>query len=70
MIAIIFFILDSPDNKYLFSMATAYTGLILLAATLLIGPLNLIKGKNNPVSSYLRRDIGIWAAVVSIIHVI
>lgn len=70
LITIIFFTIDSPDNKYLFSMATAYTGLILLAVTLLIGPLNLIKGKQYPVSGYLRRDIGIWAAVVSIIHMV
>jgi len=70
LIVIISFTIDSADNKYLFSMATAYTGLLLLAATLLIGPLNLIKGKINPVSDYFRRDIGIWAAIISIIHVI
>ena len=70
MVAIIYLLLDSPDQKFLFSMATAYAGLILLAVSLLLGPLNLIRNKANPVSSYLRRDIGIWAAIVSIIHVI
>ena len=70
MIAVVYLILDSPDGTFLFSMATAYAGLILLAITLLIGPLNLIQKKQNPVSSYLRRDIGIWAGVVSVAHVI
>ncbi len=60
--------IDVPSTKYLFSMGTAYTGLVLIAATLLVGPLNLILKKPNPVSSYLRRDIGIWAAIVSLIH--
>ncbi len=65
---IIFMSIDVPSTKYLFSMGTAYTGLVLIAATLLVGPLNLILKKPNPVSSYLRRDIGIWAAIVSLIH--
>jgi methionine sulfoxide reductase heme-binding subunit len=50
--------------------ATGYVGLGLLAMTLLVGPANLMLGRRNPVSSYLRRDIGIWTAVVSVLHVI
>lgn len=51
-------------------MATAYTSIILLGVTLILGPLNVMKNKNNPVSSDLRRDIGIWCGVTGIVHVI
>ena len=50
------------------SFSTAYPALGLLAATLLIGPLNVLRRRANPVSSDLRRDVGIWAGVVSIVH--
>jgi len=50
------------------SFATAYPALALLTATLLIGPLNILRGKRNPISSDLRRDIGIWAGIVGILH--
>lgn len=52
------------------SMATGYGGLVLLAWALAIGPWNTVRGRPNPVSSYLRRDVGIWAGVLSIVHVI
>jgi len=50
------------------SFATAYPALALLAATLLIGPWNLLYRRPNPVSSDLRRDLGIWAAILAIVH--
>ncbi len=50
--------------------ATGYVGLGLLALTLLVGPANLLLRRRNPVSSYLRRDMGTWTAAVSILHVI
>jgi sulfoxide reductase heme-binding subunit YedZ len=50
------------------SFATAYPALALLAATLLVGPLNLILKQRNPVSSDLRRDLGIWAGFLGILH--
>lgn len=50
------------------SFATAYPALILLAATLLIGPLNLLLRRRNPVSIDLRRDLGIWAGILAIVH--
>ena len=52
------------------SFATAYPAIILLAATLLTGPMNILLRRRNPVSSDLRRDIGIWAGAVSILHAI
>ena len=50
------------------SFATAYPALALLALTLMIGPWNLFLCRANPVSSDLRRDIGIWAGILGILH--
>jgi len=50
------------------SLATAYPALALLAATLLIGPWNVLRRKPNPVSSDLRRDLGIWAGILGVLH--
>ena len=52
-----------------FTVATGYLGLSFLAVTLLLGPANLVLGRRNPVSTYLRRDVGIWTAIVSVLHV-
>ena len=43
---------------------------VLLAAALAIGPLNVLRRKPNPVSTDVRRDIGIWAAGFGIAHTI
>ncbi len=53
-----------------FTTATGYVGLGLLGLTLLIGPANLALRRRTPVSSYLARDVGMWAAIVSVVHVI
>ena len=50
------------------SFSTAYPALILLVITLWIGPWNLLRSKRTPVSSDLRRDIGIWAGILGILH--
>lgn len=52
------------------STMTGYFALVLIAVTLLIGPVSLLRGRRVPVSTYLRRDIGIWSAGVSIAHVV
>jgi sulfoxide reductase heme-binding subunit YedZ len=53
-----------------FTVATGYLGLGLLAVTLLLGPANLVFRRRNPVSTYLRRDVGIWTAIFSVAHLI
>jgi sulfoxide reductase heme-binding subunit YedZ len=58
----------SSFNKR-FTVATGYVALGFLALTLLIGPANLLLRRRNPVSNYLRRDVGIWTAVISVVHV-
>jgi methionine sulfoxide reductase heme-binding subunit len=50
--------------------ATGYVATGLLGLTLLVGPANLLLRRRNPVSSYLRRDVGAWTAVASIVHVV
>jgi sulfoxide reductase heme-binding subunit YedZ len=50
--------------------ATGYLATGLVGLTLLIGPANLLLRRRNPISSYLARDVGTWAALFSIIHVI
>ncbi|HEU5233924.1 MAG TPA: hypothetical protein VFU50_13760 [Terriglobales bacterium] len=50
------------------SIATAYPALFLTGAAILIGPWNVIRGRANPVSFDLRRDIGIWAGITALVH--
>jgi methionine sulfoxide reductase heme-binding subunit len=50
------------------SIATAYPALFLTAAALVLGPWNVLRDRANPVSFDLRRDLGIWAAIVAIVH--
>jgi methionine sulfoxide reductase heme-binding subunit len=57
-----------PDVLSRASFATAYPALALLATTLLIGPWNLLRRRANAVSSDLRRDIGIWAGLLGVLH--
>jgi methionine sulfoxide reductase heme-binding subunit len=52
------------------TIGTAFVGTGLLVATLVIGPLNLLRSRPNPVSADLRRDVGIWTALVALAHVL
>lgn len=51
------------------SMATAYVALALLAAAMCVGPWTALRRGRAPLSNDLRRDLGIWAGVVSLAHV-
>jgi sulfoxide reductase heme-binding subunit YedZ len=63
-------LVPSDDWIFLLSMATAYVGLALLATTLLFGPLNVLRGRPTPTNADLRRDVGIWAGIVAVAHVV
>ena len=67
-IAALYFTRDYKDVLSRASFATAYPAMVLLVATLLVGPLNWIRKKPNPVSSDLRRDLGIWAGILAVVH--
>jgi len=57
-----------PDVRHRASMATAYAGLAFLCLSLWLGPWNVLRRKPNPVSFDLRRDLGIWAGLLAVIH--
>lgn len=62
--------LHSDNEMFRLSVATGYVGIALLGATLVIGAWNILCNRRNPVSSDLRRDIGIWCGIISLIHVV
>jgi methionine sulfoxide reductase heme-binding subunit len=69
-VVLVFFIAQSftaPLQTRL-SAATAYTSLLCLAATLLLGPVNVMLRRPNPLSTDVRRDLGLWAAALATIH--
>jgi sulfoxide reductase heme-binding subunit YedZ len=49
-------------------MATAYAGMVFLAASLWPGPWNVLNRRPNPVSFDLRRDVGIWTGILALVH--
>jgi sulfoxide reductase heme-binding subunit YedZ len=57
-----------PDIRHRAGMATAYAGLVFFCLSLWLGPWNVLRRKPNPVSFDLRRDIGIWAGALAILH--
>jgi len=60
---------SNRDLRSRVSLVTAYLGLGGIALSLVLGPLNLLRRRPNPVSSDLRRDIGIWGGALGLIHV-
>ena len=57
-----------PDVLTRLSFATAWPALVLLAATLVIGPWRALRMKPYALSQDLRRDIGIWAGITGVLH--
>lgn len=57
-----------PDVRHRASMATAYSSILFLCATLSLGPWNTLLRRPNPVSFDLRRDLGIWAGLLALLH--
>lgn len=52
------------------TIALGYLSLALIAATLVVGPLALRRRPRNPVNLTLRRDLGIWAGITGVAHVV
>jgi sulfoxide reductase heme-binding subunit YedZ len=50
------------------SIATAYPALFLTGAAVVLGPWNVIRERANPISFDLRRDLGIWAGIMALLH--
>lgn len=65
---IVYRLTPPPDVRHRLSMATAYAALAFMVATLSLGPWNVIRRRSNPVSSDLRRDLGVWAGALALLH--
>ena len=50
------------------SFSTAWPALVLLTLTLLIGPWRTLKGRTSTISLDLRRDTGVWAGTLGLLH--
>ncbi len=50
------------------SIVSAYLCFALLSCTLLVGLAQVVMTRKPIVSSYMRRDIGIWSALVGLLH--
>jgi len=61
----------SYSSQVLFrlSMATGYASVALIGWALLIGPWRVMRGRSAPVSTDLRRDVGIWGGLFGLAHV-
>jgi methionine sulfoxide reductase heme-binding subunit len=64
----IFLSVESKQTMFRWSMASGYAGLVLLGASLMIGPSNVLRGVPNPVNTNLRRDVGIWGGALGLVH--
>jgi methionine sulfoxide reductase heme-binding subunit len=60
----------SNQVMYRLSMATGYASVVLIAWAMLIGPWRVLRGRTAPVSTDLRRDVGIWGGLLAFAHVV
>jgi len=60
----------TADLTEVMTIGTGYLGILLMAITLIIGTINLFRKRRNPVNIDIRRDIGIWAGINTILHVV
>lgn len=66
-----FLIKPDLDLVHGLTIGLAYVALLQLAGTLLIGPWQMLRRQGrNPVNINLRRDIGIWAGITGLAHVV
>jgi sulfoxide reductase heme-binding subunit YedZ len=66
--AVVFAATPPPNVRHRLSMGTAYASLFFLAATLVLGPWNILRRRSLPISYDLRRDLGIVAGVLALVH--
>lgn len=57
-----------PDILTRLSFSTAWPALVLLTVTLAIGPWRVLTRRPPALSVDLRRDIGIWAGILGVLH--
>ncbi len=61
----------APNFRFfeVLEVGLAYVSLLFIILTLLIGPLKLAQYRRVPLNLDSRRDIGMWAAATSVVHV-
>lgn len=59
---------NHPGRIFGYSVASAHASFAWLAITLLIGPSRALRGRSTPRQLDLRRDVGIWAALLAFVH--
>lgn len=64
------FYLKKPYRDFItyITDTTGYVSIIGIAILLIIGTVNLLLKHKNPISTYFRRDLGITAGILAIIH--
>jgi sulfoxide reductase heme-binding subunit YedZ len=66
--AIAYVLTPPPDIRHRLSMGTAYAALCYLAASLVLGPWNVLRARPTPLSYDQRRDVGIIAGILALLH--
>jgi sulfoxide reductase heme-binding subunit YedZ len=66
----IFYVFRSPPLTTIpfITYTSGYLSIFLIALSMLLGPVNLILKQKNPISSYIRRDIGIFGGILGVVH--
>jgi methionine sulfoxide reductase heme-binding subunit len=68
--AAVWFLFWRSDLISRLSIASAYSALFGTVAALLLGPWNVLRRRPNPISFDLRRDLGIWAGIMAVLHAV
>jgi methionine sulfoxide reductase heme-binding subunit len=55
--------------SFQWSLATGYTSLALIGVAMGLGPWWVRRGRRMPVSTDLRRDLGLWGSAFAMVHV-
>lgn len=66
--AILYLFKGKRDTITFLAWSSGYISFVLLAASLIIGSVNLISRKKNPLSTYFRRYLGITAGTLALFH--
>jgi sulfoxide reductase heme-binding subunit YedZ len=66
--SLIYFAFPKADTRQRLSLVSAYAALAFVVASLALGPYRVWRRLANPVSFDLRRDVGIWVAILALIH--
>jgi sulfoxide reductase heme-binding subunit YedZ len=60
--------LKANSIRWRLSMSLAWTAVLFIVTTLSIGPLNILRRRSNPIHNVVRRDLGIWTAIIALSH--